>query len=90
MSEELAVLLREIRDQQRQALEHQAEAIALQREHMALYLKQLGRVDRIHDRAEAIQGRAGKAIKFVLWIAVPLVLVLLALMFQPYVEYWLS
>ena len=32
MSEEVVVLLREIRDQQRQALERQSEALALQRE----------------------------------------------------------
>jgi hypothetical protein len=83
MSEEVTALLREIRDQQRQALD-------LQREHMALYLKQLERVERINDRAEAIQGRAGKAAKFILWVAIPLVVVLLALMFRPYVERLLS
>jgi hypothetical protein len=90
MSEEATALLREIRDQQRQALERQTEAIALQREHMALYQKQLERAERIQDRAEAIQGRAGKALKFILWIAIPLVLVLFVLMFQPYVERLLS
>jgi hypothetical protein len=90
MSEEATALLREIRDQQRQALERQTAAIALQREPMALYQKQLERAERIQDRAEAIQGRAGKALKFILWIAIPLVLVLFVLMFQPYVERLLS
>ena len=79
---ELAVL-REIRDNQREALQ-------LQREHMALYQKQLGRVERINDRAEAIQGRAGKAAKFILWIAIPLVALLLVLMFWPYFRYLLA
>ena len=76
-------LLREIRDNQREALQ-------LQREHMALYQRQLERVERINDRAEAIQGRAGKAAKFILWIAIPLVALLLALMFWPYFRYLLA
>lgn len=71
-------LLREIRDNQRQALQ-------VQREHMQLYQQQLARVERINDRAEAIQGRAGNAAKVILWIAIPLVLLLLALMLWPYV-----
>jgi Na+/melibiose symporter-like transporter len=57
---------------------------------MALYQQQLARAERIQDRAEAIQGRAGKALKFILWIAIPLVLILFVLMFQPYVERLLS
>jgi len=81
MSEEVTTLLREIRDQQRQALE-------LQREHMALYMRQLDRVERINDRAEAIQGRAGKAVRIVLWIAVPLVLLLIASALWPYLRYF--
>jgi ABC-type uncharacterized transport system involved in gliding motility auxiliary subunit len=72
-------LLREIRDNQREALQ-------VQREHMQLYQEQLARVERINDRAEAIQGRAGKAAKFILWIAIPLVALLLALMLWPYVR----
>ena len=76
-SDELTALLREIRDNQR-------EAMALQREHIAMYQQQLARVERINDRAEASQGRAGKAIKFILVIAIPLVCVLLVLMLYPY------
>ena len=78
---EIAGLIREIRDQQR-------EAIALQREHLGMAQQQLARAERINDRAEAIQARAGKAAKFILWVAIPLVGVLLALMFWPYVRYW--
>lgn len=77
---DLAGLLRDIRENQREALQ-------VQREHMALYQKQLERIERINDRAEAIQGRAGKAIKLILWIALPLVALLLAFMLWPYLRY---
>jgi hypothetical protein len=81
MSEDIAALLREIRDNQREALQ-------VQREHMALYTQQLARVERINDRAEAIQSRAGKSIKAVLWIALPLVGLLLVAMLWPYLRYY--
>jgi ABC-type uncharacterized transport system involved in gliding motility auxiliary subunit len=81
MSEDIAALLREIRDNQR-------EALKIQREHMALYTQQLARVERINDRAEAIQSRAGKSIKAVLWIALPLVGLLLVAMLWPYLRYY--
>jgi hypothetical protein len=77
---DLAGLLRDIRDNQREALQ-------IQREHMELYQKQLERIEQINDRAEAIQGRAGKAIKLILWIALPLVALLLAFMLWPYLRY---
>ena len=83
MSDETTALLREIRD-------NQAEGLRLQREHMALYQRQLDRVERINDRAEAIQSRASKALRVVLWIALPLVLVLLATMLWPWLRYWLG
>jgi hypothetical protein len=76
-SPELVALLRDIRDNQR-------EAIALQREHMQMYQRQLDRIERINDRAEAIQGRAGKAVRLILLIAIPLVCLLLVLMLFPY------
>jgi ABC-type uncharacterized transport system involved in gliding motility auxiliary subunit len=90
MADEVAALLREIRDQQRLQLERQAEALAMQRDQFALYRSQLDRVERINDRAEAIQGRAGHAAKLVLWIALPLLVLLLGLMFWPYVQYLLA
>ena len=83
MAEDTNALLREIRD-------NQQEALRLQREHMALYQQQLSRVERINDRAEAIQARASKAVRFVLWIALPLVLLLLATMLWPWLRYWLG
>jgi len=83
MSEDTNALLREIRD-------NQQEALRLQREHMALYQQQLSRVERINDRAEAIQARASKAVRFVLWIALPLVLLVLATMLWPWLRYWLG
>ncbi len=87
MPDEVAALLREIRDQQRLQLERQADALAMQREQFALYRSHLDRVERINDRAEAIQGRAGKAVKLVLWIALPLLLLLLAMMSWPSLHY---
>jgi hypothetical protein len=83
MSEATDALLREIRD-------NQLEALRLQREHTALYQQQLDRVERINDRAEAIQARAAKAIRFVLWIALPLVVLLLLAMLWPWLRYWLG
>ena len=83
MSEDTNALLGEIRDNQK-------EALRLQREHMALYQQQLSRVERINDRAEAIQARASKAVRFVLWIALPLVLLVLATMLWPWLRYWLG
>ena len=76
-------LLREIRDNQR-------EALALQREHIAMYQRQLERIERINDRAEALQGRAGASVKFILWVAIPLLVLLLALMAWPYLRYMLA
>ena len=90
MADEVAALLREIRDQQRLQLERQSEALAMQRDQFALYRSQLDRVERINDRAEAIQGRASKAVKLVLWIALPLLVLLLALMFWPHLQYLLA
>lgn len=80
---ELAALLREIRDQQREALQ-------LQRDHVALYRQQLDRIERINDRAEAMQGRAGKALRLILMVAIPLVFLLLALMLWPYLQRFLG
>jgi hypothetical protein len=74
---EIAALLRDIRDNQR-------EALALQREHMQMYQHQLERIERINDRAEALQGRADKAVRIILAIAIPLVCLLLVLMLFPY------
>jgi hypothetical protein len=75
---ETLALLREIRDNQR-------EALAVQRAHITLYQRQLDRIERINDRAEAIQGRAAKAVRVILLIAIPLVCLLLVLMMLPYV-----
>jgi ABC-type uncharacterized transport system involved in gliding motility auxiliary subunit len=87
MSDDTASLLREIRDQQRLQIERQAEALALQRRQFEMYETQLGRVENINTRAEAIQGRAAKAIKLVLWVALPLLLLLLAAMAWPWLRY---
>lgn len=81
MSDDIAALLREIRDNQREGLQ-------LQREHVALYLRQLDRVDRINDRAEVIQAGAGRLLKLVLYVAVPLLGLLILAMAWPYLRYF--
>lgn len=79
---DITALLRDIRDQQRTALE-------LQREHMALYRTQLDRVERINDRAEALQARSSRAIRLIMVVALPLAFLLLALMLWPYLTpFW--
>ena len=76
----IAQLLREIRDQQR-------ESLALQREHIAVYKAQMERIERLNVQAESLQGRAGKALKGLLWFAIPLLVLVLLLMAWPYARY---
>ena len=84
--DETTALLREIRDNQRIQLERQAEALEMQRRHFDLLRPQMERAEALQGRAEALQGRAGKAVKFILWIAIPLVALLLLLMLGPYLR----
>ena len=77
---QIAQLLREIRDQQR-------ESLALQREHIAAYKAQMERIERLNAQAESLQGRAGKALKGLLWFAIPLLVLVLLLMAWPYARY---
>ena len=77
---QIAQLLREIRD-------HQREALALQREHIAAFKAQVERVERFNERAESLQGRAGKAVKALLWVVLPLLALGLLLMAWPYARY---
>ena len=77
---QIAHLLREIRDQQR-------ESLALQREHIALYKAQMERIERLNVQAESLQGRAGNALKGLLWFAIPLLVLVLLLMAWPYARY---
>ena len=74
---EAVQLLREIRDGQR-------EALATQREYVATYQSQLERSEQLQNRAEAIQKRAGGAIKAIVWIAIPLLLMLIVLLLWPH------
>ena len=87
MTDDVASLLREIRDQQRIQIDRQAEALALQRRQFERYEEQLGRVENINTSAEAIQRRAGKAVRIVLWVALPLLLLLLGTMLWPWLRY---
>ena len=65
MSEEVAALLREVRDNQR-------EAIAAQREHLALY--------------KAQHARWMRMTRVVGWLVIPGFLILLALLLWPYID----
>ncbi|RYF02917.1 MAG: hypothetical protein EOO78_08620 [Oxalobacteraceae bacterium] len=69
-------LLRELRDQQR-------ESLVLQREHIALYKAQMERIE----RGASLQERAGKALKAVLWFAIPLLVLVVLLLAWPYARY---
>jgi len=82
---ELAIL-REIRDNQRLQLERQAEALDMQRRQFELLRPQMERAEALQSRAEALQGRASKALRFILWIALPLVLLILALLVWPWLR----
>ena len=77
---ELAALLREIRDDQRAAL-------ALLRQQHELVQAQMARAEALQSRAETLQSGAGKAIRGILWIALPLVALMLLLMLWPYARY---
>lgn len=79
----LLAVLEEIRDQQKLHLERQAEAIAMQREHVSLFRAQSERAGRLQDRAEALQAKSTqlvtgsrKVIGFVLALIVVLVILL--------------
>ena len=90
-ADESSALLREIRDNQRLQLERQAEALALQREQFELYKRQYDRAERINERAEAIQARQAGMITFgrrLLWLIVPLLVVLFALVLLPFLRYF--
>ena len=97
MTDDVTLLLREIRDQQQlqlersaQSLQHQAEALALQRQQFDLYQQQLTRVERINARAEAIQNRALKATQLVTWVLLPLFGVVLLMLRWPSARGWVA
>ena len=71
---EVLALLRALRDGQRQHLERQAEALAMQREQVDLVKRQFDRAERLQERAEALQERGAKAMRLVLFVLIPLLL----------------
>ena len=97
MTDDATTLLREMRDQQQlqlersaQSLQHQVEALALQRQQFEMYQQQLARVERINERAEAIQNRALRASTLVMWILLPLFGIVLLMLVWPWLRYWTS
>jgi hypothetical protein len=71
---EMLALLRELRDGQRLHLERQAEALTMQREQVDLVKRQFDRAERLQARAEALQDRGAKAMRIVLFVLIPLLL----------------
>ena len=84
----LADLLREIRDQQREQIAMQTQALQLQSELFELSRSNLARAERINDRAEALQIRAGRVQRIALWVLVPALLIVLAMLVWPYLRYF--
>ena len=77
---ESTALLRELVEQHRQLVGLQSQALELQRAHLDRVDAQLARAERVNAGAEALQRRAALAVRMILWVALPLVLAVLALM----------
>jgi ABC-type uncharacterized transport system involved in gliding motility auxiliary subunit len=77
---ESTALLREIVEQQKRQVALQSQSLELQREHLDRVDAQLARAERVNAGAELLQRRAATAFRMILWVALPLVLVVLALM----------
>ncbi|GHA77188.1 hypothetical protein [Cognatilysobacter bugurensis] len=86
---ELVDLLRQVRDQQREQLALQTRALDEQRELFALQRANLERVERIHDRAEALQDRAGRGQRIIVWVMLPLLAFALIALMWPQLRYYL-
>ena len=87
---ETVSLLREILDNQRLQLERQAESLEMQRRQFGMARVQLERAEALQDRAEALQGRASTGMKFITWIVIPALVLVLASMLWPYLRYMLG
>lgn len=79
-AQQLSSILKEIRDNQKLQLDHQAEALALQREHHALIQRQTERHERLQDRAETIQAKGAQLMtvaRKTLFVLLPIVTLLI-------------
>jgi len=79
-TQQLIRLLEEIRDNQRQQVERQAEALLLQREQFALVQRQQERAERIQDRAEQIQTKSAQIVavsRKATFVILPILIVLI-------------
>jgi hypothetical protein len=80
-NEDALSLLRDIRDQQRLALERQAEALTMQREHHELARRQFERAERLQQRAEQLQERSAVVVSLarkMMWIVLPMIVIVIA------------
>jgi hypothetical protein len=79
--DEIAEILREIRDTQKAQLARQEEALRVQREQHALVQRQVERNERIQDRAEQLQSGSAQMIgvaRKTLFTVLPILVVLIA------------
>jgi hypothetical protein len=77
----IARLLEELREGQKQQLEHQREALDLQRKQYAVFQEQAARGERIQQKAELLQDRGAALVRGtrkVVLIIVPIVVALIA------------
>ena len=80
-NEDVLSVLREMRDQQRLALERQAESLAMQRAQHEIAKRQFERAERLQERAEQLQTRSSAVIgaaRKMMWIVLPLVVIVVA------------
>jgi hypothetical protein len=79
-SAKLLVLLEEIRANQKLQLEHQLEALELQRRQFTVFQEQAARAERIQQKAELLQDRGAtlvRAARKAVFVMVPIIVLLL-------------
>ena len=88
MAESEVEVLQRIAEQQQRQIQIATEALELQQRHLARFEGQLDRAERIQARAEAIQLRASRASRIVLYVLVPLIVLVAGVLLAPYFRYW--
>ena len=78
--QKLTAILEEVRDNQKNQLERQIEALTLQREHFSIVQRQAERAEVLQQRAEELQRRGGQLItiaRTAVLVLLPIILLLL-------------
>lgn len=81
-------LLQRLADQQQRQIEIAEEALALQKRQAERLELQIERADRIQSRAESMQARASRVARIAVYVLVPLIVFLCAVLLTPYFRYW--